>query len=122
MIRFAVVALSALTLAACATGGGGDKVTLPTAPRAGEPPGIAGISAADMRANFGQPALVRKDGKVEMWRYDGSNCKGFFFLYPEDATLRVHHVETVPRGGGPTAADPVCLNLLLKTRAARPVS
>ena len=121
MIRFAFVALSALTLAACASGSS-EKVSLPPAPRAGEPPGIAGLDADDMRANFGKPAFVRTEGKAQLWRYDSANCKGFFFLYPEGATMRVHHVETVPRGSGPTGADPVCLTVLLKTRAARPVS
>jgi hypothetical protein len=123
MIRpAAVVAVSCLALAACATGGGshGGNVSLPNAPRPGEPPGIDGLSAADMRANFGTPAFVRKDGKIEMWRYDTATCKTFFFLYPESNVMRVRHVETLPRGGT-IAGDPVCLSLLLK-RPAQPVS
>jgi hypothetical protein len=114
--------LSGLLLAACASPGGGDKVNLPAAPRPGEPAGLVGLSSADMRANFGTPAFVRKDGIVELWRYDDASCKAFFFLYAESGTNRVRHVETLPRGNSTTAADPACLELFLKRRVSQPVS
>ena len=122
MIRFAFVAFTALTLAACATNGGSEKVSLPSAPRPGEPGGVVGLSPATMRGNFGTPSFVRKEGATELWRYDGNTCRAFFFLYPESAGLAVRHVETVPRGRD-TAADPDCLNALLGShRGTRPVS
>jgi hypothetical protein len=75
-----------------------------------------------MRGNFGAPAFVRKDGTMELWRYDGQTCKAFFFLYPESTGLAVRHVETLPRGRE-TAADPDCLNALLAAhRGTQPVS
>jgi hypothetical protein len=122
MIRTLCVALVCLLAAACASAPQSQKVALPTAPRPGEPAGIAGLSAADVRANFGIPAFVRKDGVAELWRYDGQGCKAFFFLYPEGGSNRVRHVETLPRANGATAADPACLQLLLKRRATQPVS
>ena len=107
-------------LAGCA-----DRVALPgsTAPdtlSAGEPPGIVGLAAQDLRTAYGVPAFVRKDGGDEMWRYDGAGCKAFFFLYPDGGTLAVRHVETLPRGTR-WAADPACLNAL-RAAASPPVS
>lgn len=122
MIRFACVALASMLAAACASVPSHDKVALPTAPRPGEPAGIAGLSTADIRANFGNPAFVRKDGIAELWRYDGEGCKAFFFFYPEGGATKVRHVETVPHNAGASAADPDCLQLLLKRRATQPVS
>jgi hypothetical protein len=111
MIRFAAAASACLVLAACASGG---DVKLPAAPRPGEPAALMGLTPADMRANFGAPAFVRKDNNIELWRYDGAACKAFFFLYPEGGSPRVRHVETTPRGVNTTAADPGCLQALLK--------
>jgi hypothetical protein len=122
MTRIALVVLACLLAAACTTAPSSDKVALPTAPRPGEPAGIAGLSPPDIRANFGEPAFVRKDGIAELWRYDGAGCKAFFFFYPEGGTTKVRHVETVPHNAGATAADPACLQLLLRRRATQPVS
>jgi len=120
MIRRVAAMAACLVLAACASTG--EKVRLPSAPRPGEPGGVVGLSTATMRGNFGAPAFVRKDGTMELWRYDGQTCKAFFFLYPESTGLAVRHVETLPRGRE-TAADPDCLNALLAAhRGAQPVS
>jgi hypothetical protein len=110
--RFVGVAACAL-LAACAAQGPQEHVALPSAPPPGEPGNIAGLSTAQIRVAFGEPAFLRKDGKIEIWRYDGAACKGFFFFYPSDAGgLAVRHVETTPRGRE-MAADTDCLNTLL---------
>ncbi len=125
MIRVAFVLFLSLLAAACASapsGNNNDTVRLPSAPRPGEPQGIAGLNASDIKGNFGTPAFVRKDGIAELWRYDGDGCRAFFFFYPEGSSSRVRHVETLPRGGGSTAADPACLQTLLKRRGAQPVS
>jgi hypothetical protein len=61
---------------------------------------------------FGAPQFVRKDGQVEMWRYDGASCKAFFFMYPNGNSLAVKHVETLPRPNN-AAADATCLQGLL---------
>jgi hypothetical protein len=109
MIRIATIACFALTLCACA--GQQQTARLPSAPPPGEPAGIAGLNTQQLRVAFGAPVFVRKDGDIEMWRYDSANCKAFFFLYPDPAGLSVRHVETLPRPSD-AAADTVCLNRL----------
>jgi len=96
------------------------KVELPAPPPAGEPVGIAGLQATQLRIAFGPPAFVRQDGTAQLWRYDGASCKAFFFLYPDGNSLSVRHVETLPRGQD-IAADASCLNAL-RARGAGPVS
>ena len=127
MIKPFVVASLCVTLAACAGAQheqvepGQQQVSLPPAPRPGEPSDIVDIPEAQLRAVFGLPAFVRKDGHSEMWRYDGATCKAFFFLYPAADTLTVRHVETVPRGRE-IAADFGCLSALRGHPATTPVS
>jgi hypothetical protein len=87
------------------------KVALPPAPPLGEPADLAGLQATQLRVALGAPSFVRKDGAVEMWRYDGAACKAFFFLYPYGNALLVRHVETLPRGRE-MAADRACLDSL----------
>ncbi len=69
------------------------------------------MSAASLRLAYGAPAFMRKDGGMQLWRYDGAVCRAFFFLYPETNGLVVRHVETSPRPAD-AAADPACLNAL----------
>jgi hypothetical protein len=98
------------------------QVALPPAPPPGEPPGIVGLEEGQLRAVFGQPSFIRKDGAVEMWRYDTPVCRAFFFLYPGAGdVLAVRHVETLP-AGVEIAADTGCLDALLRNKSATPVS
>jgi hypothetical protein len=127
MIRFTfrcfAAALMCGALAACATPPPPPqpvKAVLPPAPPAGEPPGIAGLEASQLRVAFGTPAFVREDGTSQLWRYDGASCKAFFFLYSEGSSLAVRHVETLPRGQD-IAADAACLTAL-RVHGAAPVS
>jgi hypothetical protein len=96
------------------------KVELPAPPPVGEPTGIAGLQAAQLRSTFGTPAFIRQDGTAQLWRYDSAACKAFFFLYPDGNSLSVRHVETLPRGQD-IAADASCLGAL-RARGAGPVS
>lgn len=96
------------SLASCTTP---KSVSIPPAPAPGEPAGIAGLHAAQVKAAFGQPAFVRSEGSYELWRYDSASCKAFFFLYREGDALSVRHVETTPRGSA-MAADVTCLDAL----------
>lgn len=129
MIRSVSTVLLCGLLAACATaqrqqGETAPPVTLPPAPPPGEPAGIAGLEAAQLKIMFGAPSFVRKDGKSEMWRYDTAACRAFFFLYQDAAggRLNVRHAETIPRGRD-MAADSGCLDVLrLKPAAPAPVS
>lgn len=80
-----------------------------TAPPRGEPSQYINMQATALQAVFGRPAFVRKDGTIEMWRYDGSACRAFFFLYGSPAMVR--HVETLPHGVQ-SAANSACLTAL----------
>jgi hypothetical protein len=83
--------------------------SIPSAPPRGEPGQYMNMAATGLQAAFGKPAFVRKDGATEMWRYDGTACRAFFFLY--GSPLAVRHVETLPHGAA-SAADQACLTAL----------
>jgi len=84
---------------------------IPAAPPRGEPSTFYNMSAPSLRAALGMPAFVRKDGVVEMWRYDGAACRAFFFFQGAAGQQVVRHVETLPRGVA-MAADSACLTAL----------
>ncbi len=109
MIRYACANGLALILAGCAAQ---PTAKLPEAPPPGEPAGFSGIDVQQLRVAMGNPVFARKEGAgIEMWRYDGQGCKAFFFLYPQNGSLAVRHVETLPRPSD-AAADISCLNRL----------
>jgi hypothetical protein len=122
MIRPLIAIVICLALAACATRQPAAppvaRVALPAAPPQGEPGDVTGLKPEQLKLAFGAPAFVRTDGTVQMWRYDSSTCKVFFFFYPYGDSLLVRHVETVPRGRN-IAADLACLDTL---RGHTPVS
>jgi hypothetical protein len=114
MIRPIATLLAALVVAGCATTQTNvaprpAAAVIPTAPPRGEPGQYVNMPAVALQAAFGRPAFVRKDGATEMWRYDGTACRAFFFLY--GAPLAVRHVETLPHARD-QAADIGCLNAL----------
>lgn len=83
--------------------------SIPAAPPRGEPPQYINQPTTAILSGFGRPAFVRRDGAIEMWRYDGQSCRAFFFFY--GAPLAVRHIETLPRGAA-SAADRSCLTAL----------
>lgn len=120
--RVCLLAACAL-LAGCATSrqpAAPAQAIVPAAPPAGEPADLAGLKSAQLREVFGTPSFVRKEGEMELWRYDSRGCKAFFFLYPYGQALLVKHVETLPRGSV-RAADQACLDSL-RPKAPQPVS
>ncbi len=119
MMRILPIVTACLLLAACANRPPSDRVALPEGPPPGEPAGAVGLSDAALKVAFGLPAFVRRDGEVELWRYDGAGCRAFFFLYPDKSVLTVRHVETMPRPAS-AAFDAACLSAL--RRAPAPVS
>lgn len=122
MRKLATLLMLCTALASCVTRPAAPaQVRLPEAPPAGEPAGTTGLHEADLRAAFGLPALVRHDGTAQIWRFDGANCRAYFFLYTRDGATAVWHVETIPHGVN-IAADQSCLNALRARAAARPVS
>lgn len=96
------------------------QAIVPAAPPAGEPADLAGLKSTQLREVFGSPNFVRKEGEMELWRYDSRGCKAFFFLYPYGQALLVRHVETLPRGSA-RAADQTCLDSL-RPKSPQPVS
>jgi hypothetical protein len=98
-------------LSACASLPTTPTVPLPPPPPSSEPTGLIGLSAQNLRGFFGAPTFVRKENGTEMWRYDGTDCRAFFFLYPQGDSQTIRHVETIPRGTK-TAADVNCLAAL----------
>ena len=111
MIRPVLAVCLCAMLSACASRPPTPIVPLPPPPPSGEPSGLIGLSAHDLRGSFGAPNFVRKENGAEMWRYDGANCHAFFFLYPQGDSHAVRHVETAPQGRR-TAADATCLAAL----------
>jgi hypothetical protein len=116
MIRNVVILSLALLTAACAAKPPQappppqpSPASIPPPPPRGEPGPWFNMAATSLQAAFGKPAFVRKDGATEMWRYDGSACRAFFFLY--GAPLTVRHVETMPHAAD-SAADIACLTAL----------
>ncbi|HZQ39826.1 MAG TPA: hypothetical protein VFA87_03500 [Rhizomicrobium sp.] len=114
MIRRLSCLLVALLAAGCAapapkTPAAAPQTAIPSAPPRGEPGQYLNMASTSLQAAFGKPAFVRKDGATEMWRYDGANCRAFFFLYGTPPMVR--HVETLPHGRD-SAADTACLTAL----------
>lgn len=112
MMRQVSCLLLALAAAACAAKGPvtpRPSATIPPPPPRGEPAEYINLTSASLQTRFGKPAFVRKDGAVEMWRYDGAACRAFFFLSGSPALVR--HVETLPRTAQ-AGADLGCLNAL----------
>jgi hypothetical protein len=117
MRRTMIVLFSAASLCGCAAQQG--RVTIPASPPLSEPASFVGATAVALRTALGSPAFMRRDGHIEMWRYAGAGCQAFFFLYPDHGTLKVQHVETLPRPKA-SATDPNCLRSL--NSAMPPVS
>jgi hypothetical protein len=93
---------------------------LPAPPPVGEPNDLIGLTAPQLQGMLGQASFARRENGSELWRYDKAQCRVFFFLYSEGGTMRVRHVETVPRGRT-MAADPACLNVV-RAKPASPLS
>ena len=118
MIRRVLAVCLCAMLSACASKPKAPAVLLPPPPPSREPTSLIGLSARDLRGFLGAPAFIRKENGTEMWRYDGTNCRAFFFLYSQGDGQTVRYIETVPRGAK-TAADANCLTVL---RARPPIS
>jgi hypothetical protein len=65
---------------------------------------------AALRARFGEPNFIRREGDSELWRYDSVRCSVFFFLTRAGTELRLRYTDTLPRTMlGP---DPACIDAL----------
>lgn len=96
------------------------QTIVPAPPPVGEPADLAGLKSTQLRELYGPPNFIRREGAMELWRYDSPRCKAFFFLYSYGQALLVKHVETLPRGNR-LAADQTCLDSL-HTNSPGPIS
>ena len=117
MIRRLVLLGLVLALAACAQAPKSTPVAYAPAPPRGEPTDYLNLPQANVRAMLGAPQFVRQDGATQMWRYDGAQCRAFFFFYGAKGSEAVRHVETLP-AGTTSAADPICLSALKNAKKA----
>ncbi len=111
MIRPVLAACLCALLSGCASRPATPTTPLPAPAPSKDPAKPIGLSAQDLHTFFGAPAFVRKENGAEMWRYDGAGCRAFFFLYLQDNTQSVRHVETIPPGAR-SEADVNCLSAL----------
>jgi hypothetical protein len=95
---------------------------LPVAARPAEPRPLAGLSAKEVVALFGEPDFRRAEPPAELWQYRTADCVLDLFLYSDQAGAHVVHSETrdrslVQAGAGHCAGagDP----LALRTRQSR---
>jgi len=49
-----------------------------------DPQQFVGLEALDVAQRLGAPALVRRDGRAEVWLYAGQGCAVDIFLYASD--------------------------------------
>jgi hypothetical protein len=81
------------------------------APPPATPPGpLSGLSAAELRARWGEPKIARKEANGAMWQYAGRNCVVLVYLYSgESGGLEAAYAEARPGGAdGQIVQD--CLN------------
>ena len=76
--------------------------------RSGPAVSFAIRDAAALRKEYGKPDFVRSEANSELWRYDGTNCALFLFLYRENDSFLLRHMETLPRGAQ-SATDEACV-------------
>ena len=62
------------------------------------PNALVGLSSQDVRAQLGEPDLLRRDDPAQVWRYDDGSCALHVFLYrPENGgTPTVAYAEIRP--------------------------
>ena len=81
-------------LAACAEDDAGAVID--------EPGRLKGRSEADLRAIFGEPPMLRRDGPARVWQYAVEGCFLDLFLYEEKegsgVSVLVRHFEIRNRG------------------------
>ena len=74
----------------------------PVQPRAEEPNGLSGLTAQELVARFGSPALQIREGTSLKLQFRGPRCVMDAYLYPSgnSGTLQVTHVDTRSPTGG----------------------
>ena len=118
----AAVLAAAVALAACGEAGDAQSDAARLAPFSGmavlppsadaDPDQLLGLSADDVAAKLGKPALVRRDGDAEVWQYRRVNCVLDLFLY--GSRKQVEHVDLRDRGDATDEAVWACFQRMLE--------
>lgn len=77
-----------------------------------DPARLRGLAAAEVTAKLGDPSFRRHETPAEVWQYFGPGCVLDLFLYDENGTERVAHVELRSRTLT-ASAQAACLTQLL---------
>ena len=79
-----------------------DVPIMAVAPQDLDPQLFLGQSPEKLRNQLGAPSILRKEGAVEIWQYQLSDCVVDFFFYDKAGTLAATHTDIrSPFLGGP---------------------
>ena len=122
MLRTALTALAAMTLAACMGTEAPAPVTVPEpAPIVVDFSQIEQRTPGDVIAYLGEPTLVRRDDTVQVMLFEAAGCvfEVVFFEPDNGDYFRAHHYSARTRTGSDT--DPqLCARQLLESRVNTP--
>ena len=74
---------------------------------------MLGLSAEEIAAKLGKPALIRRDGDAEVWQYRRVRCVLDLFLY--GSKKQVEHVDLRDRGDTTDEAVRLCFQRMLES-------
>jgi hypothetical protein len=119
--RALLVSLAMCVLGGCASGGPGpgSSATVPELARLPADTALIGLRGGDLEGVMGRPALVRREGAAQYWRYGLAGCQLDLFLYadPESGSARVAYLDARPALGAPPANAQACAHLARRLRA-----
>lgn len=89
---------------------------VPPAPVDADPDQLLGLSGDAITGKLGKPALVRREGAVEVWQYRRVRCVLDLFLYGSER--KVEHVDLRDRGDATEQAVRDCFLRMLEKAPA----
>jgi hypothetical protein len=79
---------------------------------------FAGLSAEELRAQWGAPSLTRTEAGAQLWQFKGKGCVVLAYLYPNSGGgMETAYAEAHP-GGGDAQAVTACLGKSARPREA----
>lgn len=87
----------------------------PPPPPPPDPDVLIGLEAPALEARLGKPELKRREGRAQVWRYDGTDCVLHVFLYARAGrpAPRVTRIEATPVLAGQSVDRSACFAALL---------
>jgi hypothetical protein len=70
-----------------------DLPVITIAPQDLDPQLVLGKSPEQLKSQLGTPSILKKEGNVEIWQYQLSDCVIDFFFYDKAGTLAVTHTD-----------------------------